>query len=48
MRIITERMLDIKENMCICFIDWKKALDHVDYTKLLEILRTIEVNRRDK
>ena len=26
MRIISESMLDVKEEMCLCFIDWKKAL----------------------
>jgi hypothetical protein len=26
------------EKSCEYFIDWKKAFDHVDWTKLLEIL----------
>ena len=46
MRIISERVLDVKEEMCLCFIDWQKAFDHVDWTKLLEMLRNIGVNWR--
>ena len=38
-RIISERMLDVKEEMCLCFIDWQKAFDRVDWTKLLDMLR---------
>jgi Reverse transcriptase (RNA-dependent DNA polymerase). len=30
MRFISERMLDVKEEMCPCFIDWQKAFDCVD------------------
>ena len=29
MRIISERMLDVKEEMCLCFIDWQKAFDRL-------------------
>ena len=41
-------MLDVKEEMCLCFIDWQKAYDRVDWTKLLEILRNIGVNWRER
>ena len=44
MRIISERVLDIKEEMCICFIDLQKAFDHIDYTKLLAMLGKIRAN----
>jgi hypothetical protein len=39
LRIISERTLDIGEEICICFIDWQKAFDHVKWTKLMEILK---------
>ena len=48
MRIISERVLDVKEEMCLCFIDWKKAFDRVDWTKLLEMLRNIGVYWRER
>ena len=47
MIIITERVLDVKEEMCLCFINWQKAFDCVDWTKLLEMLRNIGVNWRE-
>ena len=34
-------MLDVKEEMYLCFIDCQKAFDSVDWTKLLEMLRNI-------
>jgi Reverse transcriptase (RNA-dependent DNA polymerase). len=30
MRIISEKVLGVKEEMCLCFIGWKRALDRVD------------------
>jgi len=29
LRIISERTLEIDEELCVCFIDWQKALDRV-------------------
>ena len=48
MRIISERVLDVKEEMCLCFVDWQKASERVDWTKLLEMLRNIGVNWRER
>jgi hypothetical protein len=31
--------LDKDEELCACFIDWKKAFDRVNWTKLMQILR---------
>ena len=39
MRIIAERTLEIDEELCICFIDWQKAFDRVNWTKLMHILK---------
>ena len=40
-------MLDVKEEMCLCFIDWQKAFDRVDWTKLLEMLKNIRVKWKE-
>ena len=32
---IAERTLEIDEELCICFIDWQKAFDRVNWTKLI-------------
>ena len=39
MRIIPERTLEIDEELCVCFIDWQKAFDRVNWTKLMQILK---------
>ena len=42
MRIIAERTLEIDEELCVCFIDWQKEFDRVNWTKLMQILnRTV-------
>jgi len=35
LRIIPERTLEIDEELNICFIDWQKAFDRVNWTKLM-------------
>jgi hypothetical protein len=39
MRILAERTLEIDEELCICFIDWQKAFDLVNCTKLMQIIK---------
>jgi len=39
LRIISERTLEIDEDLCVCFIDWKQAFDRVNWTKLMQILK---------
>ena len=46
--MVSERVLDIKEEMCLCFIHWQKAFDRVDWTKLLGMLRNIGVHWRER
>jgi len=39
LRIISERNLERDEELCVCFIDWQKAFDRVNWTKLMQILK---------
>ena len=39
LRIISERTLEIDAELCVCFIDWQKAFDGVNWTKCLQILK---------
>ena len=39
MRITAERTLEVDEELCVCFIDWQKTFDHVNWTKLMQILK---------
>jgi len=48
MRIIAERNLEIDEELCSCFIDWRKAFDRVKWTKLMQILKRIGIDWREK
>jgi hypothetical protein len=48
LRIISERTLDIGEEICICFIDWQKVFDCVYWTKLMEILKKTGIDWRER
>jgi hypothetical protein len=41
---ISERTLYIDEELCACFIDWQKAFDLVNWTKLMQILKGIGID----
>jgi hypothetical protein len=41
LRIISERTLEIDEELSVCFIDWQKAFDQVNWTKLMQIIRKL-------
>jgi len=44
MRVVAERTLEIDEELCICFIEWQKAFDRVNWTKLMQILKGTAIN----
>jgi hypothetical protein len=44
LRIISERTLEIDVELCVCFIDWQKAFDRVNWTKLMQILKGIGID----
>jgi hypothetical protein len=44
---ISERTLVIDEELCACFIDWKKAFDRVNWTKLMQILKGTGIDWRE-
>ena len=50
MRIIAERTLEIDEELCVCFIDWQKVFDRVNWTKLMQIqiLKRIGIDWRER
>ena len=47
-RIIAERTLEIDEELCVCFRDWQKAFDRVNWTKLMQILKRIGIDWRER
>jgi hypothetical protein len=36
---ISDQTLDIEEELYACFMDWQKAFDRVNWTKLMHILK---------
>jgi hypothetical protein len=48
LRIISERTLEIDSEVCICLIDWQKAFDRVNWTKLMQILRGTAIDWRER
>ena len=47
-RIIAERILEIDEELCVCFIDWQKAFDSVNWTKLMQTLKRTGIDWRER
>lgn len=47
MQLLCEKNLDFND-IFICFVDCEKAFDRVNWVKLMEILKTIGVNWRDR
>ena len=48
LRIISERTLEVYEDLCVCFVDWQKAFDRVNWTKLMQILRGTGIDWRER
>ena len=48
MRIIAERTLEIDEELFVCFIDWQKVFDRVNWTKLMQILKRTGIDWRER
>ena len=48
LRIISERTLDIVEELCACLIDWQKPFDRVHRTKLMQILQITDIDWRER
>jgi len=47
LRIISERTSEIDEELSVCFIDWQKAFDRFNWTKLMQILKEIGIDWRE-
>ena len=47
LRVLYERNLEYNNKVYVCFDDYDKAFDRVDWTKLMTILQNIGVDWRD-
>ena len=48
MRKIAERTLETDEELYICFIEWQKVFNRVNWTKLMQILKISGIDRRER
>jgi hypothetical protein len=48
LRIISEGTLEIDAELCVCFIDWQKAFDRVNWTKLMQILKVTDIDCHER
>ena len=45
---LAERCIEHDQSVYICFVDYEKAFDHVDWWKLMAILKDLSVDWRDR
>jgi hypothetical protein len=48
LRIISEQTLEIDEELSGCFINWQKAFDRVNWTKLIQIVKETGIDWRER
>jgi hypothetical protein len=48
MRMVCERSLELDNELCVCFVDFEKAFDRINWAKMMEVLKNIGVDWRDK
>jgi hypothetical protein len=48
LRIISERTLEIDVELSVCFMDWQKAFDQVNWTELMQILKETGIDWRER
>ena len=46
--MLCERSLELDSDVFICFVDFEKAFDRVDWVKMMDILKKIGVDWRDR
>ena len=47
MQMICEKSLEFGNNIYICFVDFEKALDRVNWETMMKVLRSIGIDWRD-
>src|ERR1051325_1310566 len=48
MRVLCERSLEHGNEVYICFVDFEKAFDRVNWVKMMEVLKSLNVDWRDR
>jgi len=48
MRVIMERCIEQNQTVYVCFVDYEKAFNRINWKKMMEILKNIGVDWRDR
>src|SRR5437867_1924197 len=48
MRTLCERSLECGNEVYICFVDFEKAFDRVNWVKMFEIIKSLHIDWRDR
>ena len=48
MRLIGERSIENGKDVFVCFVDFEKAFDRVNWSKMMKVLRDIKVDWKDR
>src|SRR5215469_15337983 len=48
MKMLGERSLEFGNEVFICFVDFEKAFDQVNWVKMMEVLQLIQIDWRDR
>jgi hypothetical protein len=48
MRVVCERSLEHWNDVYVCFVDFEKAFDRVNWVKMMETLKGLEIDWRDR
>ena len=48
LHVIIEKLLEHGKDLFVCFVDFEKAFDRVNWIKLMEILKNVGVDYRDR
>ena len=48
LRVIYEKMIEFGQNLYICFVDYEKAFDRINWQKLMECLKQVGLDWRER